>query len=81
MQLESALFKSPDLLKIKTVGDKEHFINRNMIVSMSNTPESNSTDILLLNGQKYVVSGDAETNAKKYSKTVNEMGKNLDLMV
>ena len=81
MQVSPVTLNAPALLKIKTVGDNEHFINSNMIVSLSKTPDSNTTDIVLLNGQKFVVQGDIETNATNYAKTVNETGKNLDLTV
>lgn len=81
MQVSPVMLNAPALLKIKTVGDNEYFINSNMIVALSKTPDSNTTDIALLNGQKFVVQGDLETNASNYAKTVNETGKNLDLTV
>ena len=67
MQVSPVTLNAPALLKIKTVGDNEHFINSNMIVSLSQTPDSNTTDIFLLNGQKFVVKGDLETNASNYA--------------
>ena len=81
MQTASIMLNAPALLKIKTVGDNEHFINSNMIVSMSKTQDADTTDVVLLNGQKYVIQGDLDTNASNYAKTVNETGKNLDLTV
>ena len=81
MQISPVTLNAPALLKIKTVGDNEHFINSNMIVSLSKTHDADTTDILLLNGQKFVVQGDLETNATNYAKTVNESEKNLYLTV
>lgn len=81
MQTAPIMLNAPALLKIKTVGDNEHYINSNMIVSMSKTQDADTTDIVLLNGQKYVVKGNLETNATNYAKTINENGKNLDLTV
>lgn len=81
MQTAPVMLNAPALLKIKTVGENEHFINSNMIVSLSKTQGADTTDIVLLNGQKFVVQGDLETNATNYAKTVNENGKNLELTV
>lgn len=50
------IISSPSFVKIKTLGQKEHFLNSNLIVSFSPSQEvEGSTDIIMLNGQVHTV--------------------------
>lgn len=57
---------SPTLAKIKTIGDKEHYINSQMIVSLSPAESEGNTDMLLLNGKTYTVKGTPAHFAEQY---------------
>lgn len=57
---------SPALAKIKTVGDKEHYINSQMIVSLSPSESEGNTDMLLLNGKTYTIKGTPAHFAEQY---------------
>ncbi|MBQ8634996.1 hypothetical protein IJ425_02450 [bacterium] len=50
------IIQSPSLVKIRTIGEKEHFLNSNLIVSFSPSQEAEGlTDIVMLNGQVHTV--------------------------
>lgn len=57
---------SPALAKIKTIGDKEHYINSQMIVSLSPAESEGNTDMLLLNGKTYTLKGTPAHFAEQY---------------
>lgn len=57
---------SPTLAKIKTIGDKEHYINSQMIVALSPAESEGNTDMLLLNGNTYTLKGTPAHYAEQY---------------
>lgn len=57
---------SPALAKIKTVNGKEHFVNSQMIVSLSPAESEGNTDMLMLNGQTYTLKGTPSHFAEQY---------------
>ena len=57
---------SPTLAKIKTIGNTEHYINSQMIVSLSPAESEGNTDMLLLNGKTYTLKGTPSHVAEQY---------------
>ena len=50
------IIQTPSLVKVRTIGDKEHYLNSNLIVSFSPSQDvENSTDIVMLNGQVHTI--------------------------
>ena len=51
-----AIINIPAFLKVKTTGNKQHFLNSNLVVSFSpSISEEKATDILMLNGDRYTI--------------------------
>lgn len=57
---------SPALAKIKTVNGKEHFVNSQMIVSLSPSENEGNTDMIMLNGKTYTLKGTPSHFAEQY---------------
>ena len=57
---------SPSLAKIKTVNGKEHFVNSQMIVSLSPSEDDGNTDMIMLNGKTYTLKGTPAHYAEQY---------------
>lgn len=57
---------SPSLAKIKTVNGKEHFVNSQMIVSLSPSEDDGNTDMIMLNGKTYTLKGTPSHYAEQY---------------
>lgn len=57
---------SPALAKIKTVNGKEHFVNSQMIVSLSPAENEGNTDMIMLNGKTYTLKGTPSHFAEQY---------------
>lgn len=50
------IITSPSVIRVKTVDQKEHYLNSNMVVAYSPSEDNEKmTDIIMLNGQKYTV--------------------------
>ena len=50
------IINSPSLMRVKTIDKKTHYLNSNMVVAYSpSEDDENTTDIVMLNGQKYTV--------------------------
>ena len=50
------IINSPSFIKIRTVGDKERYINSNFVVSVEpNEQDDKMSDIIMLNGRVYSV--------------------------
>ena len=50
------IITSPSFIKIRTVGEKEHFINSNLVVSIEQSEQDEKmSDIVMLNGKTYTV--------------------------
>ena len=64
---------SPALAKIKTVNGKEHFVNSQMIVSLSPSENEGNTDMIMLNGKTYTLKGTPSHFAEQY-RTENKSG-------
>lgn len=51
-----AIINSPSLMRVKTIDNKTHYLNSNMVVAYSpSEDDENKTDIVMLNGQKFTV--------------------------
>lgn len=59
---------SPTLAKIKTTGGTEHYVNSQMIVSLSPAENKENTDMLLLNGKTYTLKGTPSHFAEQFRK-------------
>ena len=57
---------SPTLAKIKTIGETEHYINSQMIVSLSPAESEGNTDLIMLNGKTYTLKGSPAHFAEQY---------------
>ena len=50
------IINSPSLMRVKTIDNKTHYLNSNMVVAYSpSEDDENRTDIVMLNGQKFTV--------------------------
>ena len=50
------IINSPSLMRVKTIDQKTHYLNSNMVVAYSpSEDDENKTDIVMLNGQKFTV--------------------------
>ena len=65
MDINNAI-TSPALAKIKTVNGKEHFVNSQMIVSLSPAENEGNTDMIMLNGRTYTLKGTPSHFAEQY---------------
>ncbi|MBQ8886749.1 MAG: hypothetical protein IJY61_03515 [Candidatus Gastranaerophilales bacterium] len=50
------IITSPSFIKVKTVGEKERFLNSNFILSVEpNEQDEKMSDIVMLNGKTYTI--------------------------
>ena len=72
---------SPTLAKIKTTGGTEHYINSQMIVSLSPAENKENTDVVMLNGKTYTLKGTPAHYAEHYRMENKSGGSLLNMAV
>ena len=72
---------SPSLAKIKTTQGKEHFVNTQMIVSLSPSETDGNTDMIMLNGKTYTIKGTPTHFAEQYRMENKDGGILLNMAV